>query len=496
MDVSAHSNASEAPYYLIFPTVLLIGKNRDSLKRHTTTCEIALRNGHPVSEMYPTTKGKKRKACDRCFRLKKACCSGSPCVSCKSRNQPCSYNRSNPWGETRTDIKPCQPNSPASSIHELGGGVSYAPEEGLTPDAVMYSGSMESEDLLPCGMAFPDNWLDPVNISFPDWDDIAPPPTMLEPSLAGMSIPQDCPKPRPKLDYLTKVTSSPGLAKSFECGTDDQRDILNAQFAHCDSAPRHRSVAESVMTRQDLSLSSGLHPSGDHNLDPLHRTSLAIVNMLRNVSSTRYVGCIVDISWSSVFEDTCLQFFAPHHLRRFLHLFWALWYPNCPIIHRPSFGVEPISGMLFTTMVLIGACLSPHRTENEFAKLLLNCVEEGVFADKTVAQGSLPGGLDSKKQPGVDQTRLQGLQAMYLVCVLQNWDGAEEAKRRIRRHRYPAVITVSLSILPSLFSLAFANYGKAARSLQIHRATHRNLDLADGSQAWWHDFAAKEELIR
>ena len=250
------------------------------------------------------------------------------------------------------------------------------------------------------------------------------------------------------------------------------------------------------MTPQSFLLPSGLYPNGEQNSDPLHRTSLAIVNMLRNMSGTRYVGCIVDISWSSLFEDACLQFFAPHHLRRFLHLFWALWYPNCPIIHRPSFGAKPVSGMLFTTMVLIGACLSPHKTENEFAKLLLNCVEEGVFADNTVAQDSLPGGLDSKKQPGVDQTRLQVLQAMYLVCVLQNWDGIEEAKRRIRRHRYPAVITVSLSILPSLFSLAFANYGKAARSLQIHSATHRNLDLADGSQAWWHDFAAKEELIR
>lgn len=380
--------------------MLLIGKNRDSLKRHTTTCEIALRNGHPVSEMYPTQRGKRRKACDRCFRLKKACCSGSPCVSCKSRNQPCSYNRGSPCGEARTDTNPCQSKSPASSIHESGGGVSYAPEEGLTPDAIgtMYSGSIEeSENLFPCGMIFPDDWLDPINISFPDWDDITPPPTMLDPSLAGMSLPQDCPKPRPKLDYLTKVTSSPGLVKSFECGTDDQRDILNAQFARCDSARRHRSVAEPVMTPQSFLLPSGLYPNGEQNSDPLHRTSLAIVNMLRNMSGTRYVGCIVDISWSSLFEDACLQFFAPHHLRRFLHLFWALWYPNCPIIHRPSFGAKPVSGMLFTTMVLIGACLSPHKTENEFAKLLLNCVEEGVFADKTVAQDSLPGGSGLQK---------------------------------------------------------------------------------------------------
>jgi hypothetical protein len=44
-----------------------------------------------------------------------------------------------------------------------------------------------------------------------------------------------------------------------------------------------------------------------------------------------------------------------------------------------------------------------------------------------------------------NRRKLQALQAAYLVCVYQNWEGTDAGKRRIRRHRFSTVVSVGVS---------------------------------------------------
>jgi hypothetical protein len=67
-----------------------------------------------------------------------------------------------------------------------------------------------------------------------------------------------------------------------------------------------------------------------------------------------------------------------------------------------------------------------------------NCVEEAVFADEDFNRDP-----DSPFNPVRDRQKIQGLQAAYMVCLYQNWEGTDASKKRIRRHRFSTVVSVS-----------------------------------------------------
>jgi hypothetical protein len=130
-----------------------------------------------------------------------------------------------------------------------------------------------------------------------------------------------------------------------------------------------------------------------------------------------------------------------------------------------------------------GACLSPDPSNKENAKVWLSCIEEVLFRDDDFCaelQPSTPG-LPTK-------AKLQALQASYMVCMIQNWEGDDSAKRRIRRYRYSTVIAVS-----DPQTLVGADLTEqTARDIGIAKARH----LTYSSDFNWYDFVAREELIR
>lgn len=44
--------------------------------------------------------------------------------------------------------------------------------------------------------------------------------------------------------------------------------------------------------------------------------------------------------------------------------------------------------------------------------------------------------------PSKDRSRMHTLQAAYMVCLYQNWEGTDASKRRIRRYRFSTVVSV------------------------------------------------------
>jgi hypothetical protein len=113
-----------------------------------------------------------------------------------------------------------------------------------------------------------------------------------------------------------------------------------------------------------------------------------------------------------------------------------------------------------------------------------NCVEEAVFADDDFCKDIDPPAVTDVSAPvntPANQRRLQALQAAYLVCLYQNWEGTDPSKRRIRRHRFSTVVSVS------------SNRPKSYLGIGIHeRSTHHRPDRA----RHWHRHGEAPELQR
>jgi hypothetical protein len=78
--------------------------------------------------------------------------------------------------------------------------------------------------------------------------------------------------------------------------------------------------------------------------------------------------------------------------------------------------------------------------DSQDARIWFNCVEEMVFIDEDFNSDSayLPsGGLT------VHRRKIQALQAAYMVCLYQNWEGTDASKSRIRRYRFATLVSVS-----------------------------------------------------
>ena len=254
-----------------------------------------------------------------------------------------------------------------------------------------------------------------------------------------------------KFEFLSKFTTTFGIANSFSCGslrqrrqvaaiegldaegTSDFDDVLQGSWSWEFSL---RAELPHFPTEPNLSL-SGLH---EWARDPLVFKTQEIVDGLKETIQQKSRKSPITITWSKLIESTCLQSFNPANLRKFLRIFWCLWYPNCPIIHKPSFDPKDASACLLVSMAIIGSCLSPDERDNEMARGWFDAVEEMVFDDNWLDE-DLGAATPFQGITGESQ-RLQSLQAAYFVCLYQNWEGSDSSKARVRRHRYNTLIAV------------------------------------------------------
>ncbi|CAK7206109.1 hypothetical protein SEUCBS139899_008893 [Sporothrix eucalyptigena] len=215
--------------------------------------------------------------------------------------------------------------------------------------------------------------------------------------------------------------------------------------------------------------------------DPLIVKTHQILFRIREVATIKPRNSTVTLDWSPHLEQQCLQFFSPPNLHKFLALYWARWHPNVNIVHRPTFEPVDAKCVLVVAMALIGACMSPNTDDQQQACMWFNCVEEIVFIDddfcsrpKTTATASSLTSFD----PVTNKRKIQALQASYIVCLYQNWEGTDESKQRIRRYRFSTVVSVARDI--GIGSARHVDYGASAPFHEFH----------------WKAFVAREQLIR
>ncbi|KAL5360219.1 hypothetical protein BJX96DRAFT_175083 [Aspergillus floccosus] len=270
--------------------------------------------------------------------------------------------------------------------------------------------------------------------------------------------------------FLDTFTSKTGFVSSFDCGTLYQRqDVLD----------------EIRLQRQQQDPGNPEpFPSGGQEHTPLYGVSSQWLNdplaiqthqillLIKEVVTIKPRNSCVRMSWSQEVEQQCLQFFSPTNLRGYIELYWSIWAPNVNFLHRPSFDATSAKSILLATMAIIGACVSPHEGDCRNARMWFNCVEEAAFADDDFNRDPI-----TPFQPTRDRSKMQALQAAYMVCLYQNWEGADISKKRIRRHRFSTVVST-------------------VRDLDIMAGRHTNYNLHQKDEFEWNEFVAREELIR
>lgn len=240
-----------------------------------------------------------------------------------------------------------------------------------------------------------------------------------------------------RLEYLAYFTSANGMATFLDRETLKQRQELLMGAAHC-PADLPDTIDPSLIQL----------PSCSHGDILIHKAH-EITQHLRRTITTKPDKTIIKLDWSPAVQHSCSSFFSASNIRRFLEYFWSLWYPNCPIVHRPSFNPETAPITLLCVMLIIGACLSPHEEDTQAAKMWLDSVEEMAFSDECFTQEETSDTLTGLRYDKAEwmKKRVECIQTAYLVCSLQKREGSLEAQGRVRRHRHATVVMVRIPFL-------------------------------------------------
>lgn len=134
------------------------------------------------------------------------------------------------------------------------------------------------------------------------------------------------------------------------------------------------------------------------------------------------------------------SFFTVSNLRTFSQTYFHHFYPHCPIFHRPSFDLKTLSLRLILVIYLAGALYSSLEDAILMARSFLDLAEEYVFRNPYFEQ---LGKRHCRKEPMQDcESHLQAVQAEVSITFLQNWEGNDPARRRIRMERFSSIVSV------------------------------------------------------
>ncbi|RGP78351.1 hypothetical protein FLONG3_3487 [Fusarium longipes] len=423
----------------------------DVLRRHSLTCQAKMRTGGHIAT--------NRRACDFCVRQKKACSNGQPCEHCRRKSVECSYSF-----DTGVAISSYASSNGGDGSLEVNTPSLAAARSEVEPSTIVfgddslfdYLGNYNSVSDMLVGSNSNQDWLDFVNLAADNFQ---------LPEGSGHTKLDNY-----KFHFLDNFTRRSGLVDSFDCGTHDQRLQVVKSFLETESRTALREEGNALLSNFVLLPAPELH---DLLLIQTHQILLNI----KEVVTVKPRNSVVELEWSAVLEQACMQFFSPRNLRKFLALYWHIWHPNVNFIHRPTFQPAKAKSILVAAMALIGASVSPNKAENEQAKMWFNCVEEMIFTDDDFCRDPQDGQDITVLDPATNVSRIQALQAAYVVCLYQGWEGTEASKRRIRRFRFSTVISM-------------------ARDFGIMSARHPDYSALLHNEFDWKGFAAREQLIR
>ncbi|SPO05408.1 related to C2H2 transcription factor [Cephalotrichum gorgonifer] len=458
----------------------------DVLKRHARTCEARARGWMPPVG--------RRRACDLCVRQKKACSMSQPCENCERASTACHYS----FSAARDSMSHAPPLSTGRGSPESQA-IEVSPENQAIEPIGAAGAEIVGAEVIPLNDFSSVMLVDPIGAGIlgpdisPIWPDFlelmhggafAEEASLLNGLQHSQVESQDSAGRRYTFMFLENFTRRTGLLESFECGSPALREQTVAHFLHEQTegdSPPMPGLPDALYTLPTDALRAGTPPfttmANPWLHDPLMIKVHQIIVLAKEVVTLKPRNSVVTMDWSVSLEQRCLAFFSPENVRKFLELYWTIWHPNVNLVHRPTFDAASASPTLLAAMTVMGACMSPDLADRSDAKLWFNCVEEMVFTDDELCSEPLYTIDTGVWIPATRKRKVQALQAAYIVCLYQNWEGTDTSKRRIRRYRFGTVVS-------------------AARDIGLASATHSDLGTPEGHHFEWKAFAIKEELIR
>lgn len=242
---------------------------------------------------------------------------------------------------------------------------------------------------------------------------------------------------RCRFDFLLKFTRAAGVNEAYNCNRLFMADELYDHSASQDST---------TQTNLDPYLLGGDYPWSDKDRVPLtifnSPAKGGLVDDALRLQSSRIWEMLLPLcneqTEGSVTMADVISFFAPENILHFVDIFWDRWYPHCLIFHRPTFKIESCSPLLLTNMVLMGGCTSPYKADRHIARSLLDIAERIVFSQPMFS-------TTATRAEGIDQphfSQISTLQATYLICIMQKWEGTNGSKIRIQRDQFTKFVSV------------------------------------------------------
>lgn len=315
----------------------------DILRRHVQTCQTKPRIGG-------TLVSSNRRACDLCVRQKKACSMGQPCNHCRQRSVECSYSFG--LGAVESSGRDATQDVELGSFIEIQpltvtGSNADPPPVVFGDDSLFgYLGSYTSVSDMLEGSDNNQDWLDFVGLATGTFQ---PSSTNAKTRLDNYTF-----------HFLDNFTKRSGLVESFDCGTFEQRVQVVSNFLETEGY-------DSTLAHIDSAMHQTMLPIADLP-DPLIIQTHQILLDVKEVVTVKPRNSVVSLEWSTILEQTCMQFFSPPNLRRFLELFWQIWHPNVNFVHRPTFEPASSKSILVAAMALIGSYSSPFALLIHFAQ--------------------------------------------------------------------------------------------------------------------------------
>lgn len=250
---------------------------------------------------------------------------------------------------------------------------------------------------------------------------------------------------RCRFSFLLKFTRATGINQGYNCNRQFMTDEPHETFLEDDAsqANQHLSMLQDSPSRSD----GGKTPSTRFNST---RRADRVTEALRLQSSLiwdMFLPFCGQETESTIVLADIISFFSPENILHFVDIFWDRWNPHCLIFHRPTFNIETCPPLLLANMVLMGGCTSSYKADRRIAKSLLDIAEELVFsqpmfstATRTVASKGIANVGDTEER--IHLIQISTLQATYLICIMQKWEGSDGSKIRIQRDQFTKFVSV------------------------------------------------------
>jgi hypothetical protein len=427
----------------------------DILHRHYKSCR--QRGDCPIPSAQP--RGRRKQACDQCAATKLACDSSRPCQTCAGKGHDCSWARVRerrpantevlsqvPQSNSTVDASP-YPSEASPSLSDESADLANeepSPMAALMPQVQTFTlGSMPVPFLL--------NFVSLETKTFVDtfgYASAAPEPL---PILSlGISLNQ------PAWE-LSVGSGGESHSRSHFMKLNLTSSIL--VMGHGMHSLQGRSSASLNAPNPPLlddSYSQGFNVSGQDSLfdprsgpltggspdstglpDPMRRRLSELAMQLTDTFIT-----LPKRHWarttSAKIQDAD-KFFTLSNFQLFTQTFYHHFFPQCPIIHRPSCNLKIASLRLVLVICLAGALYSSLPEAIATAQSLLDLAEEYVFRNACFQE--LSKGKGSADQIQDCDAKLEAIQSAVVITFLQNWEGNEAARRRGRTERFNTIIS-------------------------------------------------------